>query len=160
MSVHWGLEADTTMDTTETHLLELVPLMHFVQQWNAATCPAASPWCRDLGVLPSPLEPEPSGAQAGSSTLCCSLALPALGPGTLMPMQVRTERGTFQKQVTAGVPDSLRRHGPNQQLQLCKLDLYISVIKSVSINKDRTCSLCGNCMCQVLSLQTKKCCFW
>lgn len=50
---------------------------------------------------------------------------------------------------SAGVPDCLQRHGPNQQVQLCKLDLYISVIKSVSSNKDRTCSLYGNWMCQV-----------
>lgn len=43
MSVHWGLEAHTTTDTTETHLLELVPLMHFIRQLTAAAPLTAQP---------------------------------------------------------------------------------------------------------------------
>lgn len=57
MPVHWGLEAHTTLDTTETHLLELVPLRHFIQQCNGAPSPAASPWGWDLSVLRLPSPP-------------------------------------------------------------------------------------------------------
>lgn len=53
MAVHRGLEAHTIMDSTGTHLLELVPLTHFIQQWNGTPWPAASPRCWDLRVLPS-----------------------------------------------------------------------------------------------------------
>lgn len=43
MSAHWRLEAHTTMDTTKTHLLELVLLMYFIRQLTAAACLTAQP---------------------------------------------------------------------------------------------------------------------
>ncbi|KAK4821426.1 hypothetical protein QYF61_019704 [Mycteria americana] len=51
MSVHWGLEAHTTADTTETHLLEPVPLMHFIRQLTAAASLTAQPDCRGLASV-------------------------------------------------------------------------------------------------------------
>ena len=43
MLVHRGLEAHTTTDTTGTHLLELVALMHFIRQLSAAAPLTAQP---------------------------------------------------------------------------------------------------------------------
>lgn len=77
---------------------------------------------------PSTAQPSPaqhSRTQAGSSTFCH-------GPGfaTAQPWDTGAKEGQnrmwhlLETHSSAGLPDSPQRHGPNQQLQPCKLDLY------------------------------------
>lgn len=148
MSVHWGLEAHTTTDTTETHLLELVPLMHFMRQIAAQP---VMPGSRSVPPLSSSTRrSEDLRLTAASSAVAHALSAICLGHWA-NECQNRTWH-LLEIHDCAMLPDTTPppRKTWTKPLTVSSLQTgYTSVIKSTSVSTskiitDRTCNLCDN----------------